>query len=576
MRILLLQLILIILLLTFDHASARILNVPDDHNTIQAGIDAAEDGDTVLVQPGVYTELVSIEDRSLTLAGRFILSGDMRDVDSTYVNGDRQGNVVSIIGRNEANVKLVGITVINGESRQYEGAGGICVENHSQENPQPLITAEILGCIVTGNDGDMHGGGISASGMIVLSLANCEILDNRGEFGGGLYLDDKVVANIESCSFYANVASYGGAISTSGTIDLSNVVVASNDTRFGGGCLDFQYCDVTLNIVTIANNSGSGLQYTNDSDRIRLSLTNSILYGNSEDQLIYDSVEDATSSCFLMYCDIEGGEDGIVDSGAVSPVLGEGNLDSDPLFLDPENGDYHLSPDSPCIDTGDPEAPLDPDGTRADMGAFYFHQKDIEVYPPDLAFGQLPFGEVDSQLVVIANTGGTELNFQISSSNPNSNITIRQADGRDLVVEPNSGRGLWAFYRPAEGLSGNQTFLVTSDDPDEPEFTIEATEVLTASDPTLSVFDFQLSSAYPNPFNSTTKITFSVGAINRSATKLAVYDLSGRLVQGLVNGPYAAGEHSVLWNAEGLPGGVYLVRLEAGLQTNTSKAVLLK
>jgi len=59
------------------------------------------------------------------------------------------------------------------------------------------------------------------------------------------------------------------------------------------------------------------------------------------------------------------------------------NLFMDPLFVDPLNGDYHLSwvnypiPDetmSPCIDAGDPSSPLDPDGTIADMGAFYFNQ----------------------------------------------------------------------------------------------------------------------------------------------------------------------------------------------------------
>ncbi len=56
------------------------------------------------------------------------------------------------------------------------------------------------------------------------------------------------------------------------------------------------------------------------------------------------------------------------------PMLGTGNIiDDDPLLVDPENGDYHLSSGSPCIDAGDPFI-CDPDSTRADMGAFYFHQ----------------------------------------------------------------------------------------------------------------------------------------------------------------------------------------------------------
>jgi len=59
------------------------------------------------------------------------------------------------------------------------------------------------------------------------------------------------------------------------------------------------------------------------------------------------------------------------------------NIQLDPLFVDPLNGDYHLSWDnfpitdstmSPCIDAGDPSSPLDPDGSIADMGAIYYAQ----------------------------------------------------------------------------------------------------------------------------------------------------------------------------------------------------------
>jgi hypothetical protein len=50
------------------------------------------------------------------------------------------------------------------------------------------------------------------------------------------------------------------------------------------------------------------------------------------------------------------------------------NIQMNPLFLDAVNGDYHLTDNSPCIDAGDPASPLDPDGTIADMGAFYFDQ----------------------------------------------------------------------------------------------------------------------------------------------------------------------------------------------------------
>ncbi len=52
----------------------------------------------------------------------------------------------------------------------------------------------------------------------------------------------------------------------------------------------------------------------------------------------------------------------------------EHNIDADPLFVDAENLDYRLQENSPCIDAGDPNSPLDPDGTIADMGAYYVNQ----------------------------------------------------------------------------------------------------------------------------------------------------------------------------------------------------------
>ncbi len=64
-------------------------------------------------------------------------------------------------------------------------------------------------------------------------------------------------------------------------------------------------------------------------------------------------------SNFIRYSDIQGGYEGL------------GNINADPLFVDADNGDFSLQPNSPCINSGDPESPLDSDGTRADIGASF-------------------------------------------------------------------------------------------------------------------------------------------------------------------------------------------------------------
>lgn len=54
-------------------------------------------------------------------------------------------------------------------------------------------------------------------------------------------------------------------------------------------------------------------------------------------------------------------------------LSGTGNLHADPEFIHPSTGNFQLAPNSPCIDSGDPFSPQDPDGSPADMGAYYTH-----------------------------------------------------------------------------------------------------------------------------------------------------------------------------------------------------------
>jgi hypothetical protein len=83
-----------------------------------------------------------------------------------------------------------------------------------------------------------------------------------------------------------------------------------------------------------------------------------------------------------------------------------------------------------------------------------------------------------------------------------------------------------------------------------------------------------LLNSYPNPFNPSTTITFSLPS--RSYVSLEIFDPLGRLVSTLVADELSAGQHSRQWNASGLPSGVYFYRLVAGSFADTKKLVLLK
>jgi len=84
----------------------------------------------------------------------------------------------------------------------------------------------------------------------------------------------------------------------------------------------------------------------------------------------------------------------------------------------------------------------------------------------------------------------------------------------------------------------------------------------------------QLHNNYPNPFNPTTKISFSLSKSDQ--IKLEVFDLSGRIISTLIQGDMSAGTHHVTFDAANLASGVYLYRLTGNQFTQTSKMTLVK
>jgi hypothetical protein len=91
--------------------------------------------------------------------------------------------------------------------------------------------------------------------------------------------------------------------------------------------------------------------------------------------------------------------------------------------------------------------------------------------------------------------------------------------------------------------------------------------------------DFALGNCYPNPFNPTTTIQFSLS--NASDVSLEVFNVGGQKVATLVNSRLEAGNHSVTWDSrntdgEPLASGIYLYRLKADSSVETKKMMLLK
>ena len=101
----------------------------------------------------------------------------------------------------------------------------------------------------------------------------------------------------------------------------------------------------------------------------------------------------------------------------------------------------------------------------------------------------------------------------------------------------------------------------------------EWTRTVTATTEELLPASFSLN-AYPNPFNPATTIAFTLPEVQ--SLDIVVYDLAGRKVQCLAHGPFAAGTHEVAFHGDGLPSGIYLVRLTGSAFAGTRKLLLLK
>ncbi len=293
-------------------------------------------------------------------------------------------------------------------------------------------------------------------------------------------------------------------------------------------------------------------------------------------------------------------------SGNYYPQGGEGNISSDPLFIDPVNGDFHLQPGSPCIDAGDPDSPLDPDGTTADMGAFYY-----TLLTPELSL----FGDVGEHPVLTwemtepTNFSHYEVWRYYLNIETDGSIIATQTENQyvdtDFVIsfveeEPDGKKKYYADpigYPSPGGFHQKVKYRVKAFDTQQHHSEL-SNEVYTYrllpgpiwkqadENKALVIPDkYALYNNYPNPFNSTTMFRYDLPEI--SYVTIIIYDLLGRKIIELENGKRTAGFYTTIWNGKDNSGnpissGMYIYRFNAkSLDSDkqfhkTKKMVLLR
>ncbi len=125
--------------------------------------------------------------------------------------------------------------------------------------------------------------------------------------------------------------------------------------------------------------------------------------------------------------------------------------------------------------------------------------------------------------------------------------------------------------QPLTGLQQNESFILQSG------FWYAASSSIVTSIQQREDYlplQFHLEQNFPNPFNPVTQIRFSIPEEND--VTLTIYDILGRMVSVLINDVLQPGEYTVSFEAGKLPSGVYIYRLQSGLQVSQKRMILLK
>jgi hypothetical protein len=645
------------------YAMAQIIHVPGDESTIQAGIDAAEDGATVLVEHGTYYENINFTGKAITVASHYLVEQDSAHIYNTIIDGSQPvnpeiGTVVTFNSGEDTTSVLRGFTIRNGTGTYITGlahiGGGIdlaysggTVKNNIIENNSINSDLWSMGAgLCQGPPGDYwivvdsnifrnnsinsidiaYGGGIYAGcntvfrynqvynnsaysdnencgpgGILINSYGgppqelfmeyniikdNIALSTNKlpeGGIAGGLGVGASygVVRNntIENNQVSAYNTCYGPGVLlefTNTNLVFENNIVANNSFQNGyckGGAICILLGNATVQNNMIYNNTasrGAGIYHEMGQGGHSLIINNTITQNTAEISGGGIYLEDATAwvmntilwnndapydeeisidygTISISYSDISGGYDGI------------GNIDEDPLFEDPENFDFHLTSNSPCIDSGDPSLTNDPDETIRDIGAFYFDQRPVvaldatEITDTSFIASWEEAEGASSYLLDVAYDSdfndfvgdyhkfnvGNVLSYIIDSLTPSTNYYYR--------IRAN-------YYFGRSGYSN----------------TIMASTITSIKE-----FENQLNNlqVYPNPITNNSCITFSI--FETGFVDLYLVDLSGKKIEAIITEKMNPGHYHHKWYPDDLNPGVYFMRFQAEGITATKKIIIV-
>ncbi len=337
----------VLLVLGFPTAAFAITwHVPSQFSTIQAAVDAASAGDTVLVACGTYDDCTHLNpDGRLScviMKSGVVLRSATGESDCATIDAQLQGRCV--YANSVVNASMEGFTVTGGYVLGYpggHGAGLYCLES----------SLTVLNCSFVDNWARHLGAGAHCFGMPAATFLDCMFLDNTAEDDGGGMVCWFSDVSVLRCTFLENWgADHGGAVlCNQSSMSMVDCVMARNTAGHWSGAVTCWDCSPTISGCTIVDNraggSGGGVGcFLSSSPKIE----NTIIAFSSIGEAVY--CHNAGCSPSLACCDLHGNAGG----DWVGCVAGQngtnGNFSENPAFCGWAMGDYTLRDCSPCVE----------------------------------------------------------------------------------------------------------------------------------------------------------------------------------------------------------------------------------
>ncbi len=206
----------------------KVINVPEDYETITVAIENALDGDEIIVAEGTYNEDINFEGRNIVLTSSN--PTDSNVVENTIIMGLGDGPVVRFENGESSDAKIAGFTITGGN---YTEGGAIIIAPMTQRT-SPTITNNVF-----------EGNVANYGGAIYVHESNSEITNNvfrnnhANQSGGAVFTSSNANVLITDNRFENNEAdSFGGALRiTLSNPQVKNNVFTNNTAYWGGGAI---------------------------------------------------------------------------------------------------------------------------------------------------------------------------------------------------------------------------------------------------------------------------------------------------------------------------------------------------